>query len=89
MIQSSPSKTRQYSACAFRIQQINIITKKLQEFITFSPFIISTAYQQDDIVPGQYPGRLLFILQITEVIHPLTPHLPSQPKTHNILQEMR
>lgn len=36
--------------------------------MTSSPFIISTAYQQDDIVRGQYPGKLLFILQITEVI---------------------
>lgn len=67
MIQSSLSKTRQCCACALWIQQINIITEEMQGLMTFSPFMISTAYQQDDIVPWQYSGRLLFILQITEV----------------------
>lgn len=67
MIQSSLSKTRQCCACVFWIQQINIITEEMQGLMTFSPFMISTAYQQDGIVPGQYSGRLLFILQITEV----------------------
>lgn len=72
MIQSSLSQTRQccaICACAgaFWIQQINIITEEMQGLMTFSSFMISTAYQQDDIVPWQYSGRLLFILQITEV----------------------
>lgn len=67
MIQSSLSKTRQCWACAFQIQQMNIITEEMHRLVTFSPFMISTAYQQDDIVPGLYSGRLLFILQITEV----------------------
>lgn len=58
--------------------------------MTSSPFIISTAYQQDDIVPGQYPGKLLFILQITEVIIPFdsTPVITTQDKQYTPRNEI-
>lgn len=89
MIQGSLRKTRQCCACVFWIQQINIITEEMQRFMTFFPFydFYSLSTRWHCTRAGFW--KITFHLADHWSIHPSTPHLSSQPKTHNLLQEMK